>query len=109
VSCCKLVLASVAALSFLLFFKPEPLAAAGLAPGQLLQIPGLRGDRARDEGRLLVLAHFRRATSYYCYPRNYWWFYRPYTTAEQDYARCMPYFHYPAGPSAPGRSDRAVK
>jgi hypothetical protein len=112
VSCCKLVLASVAALSFLLFFKPEPLAAAGLAPNKMVHGPGLRGGLARvrdDEVRLLVPAHFRRATSYYCYPRNYWWFYRPYTTAEQGYARCMPYFHYPAGPSAPGRSDRAVK
>ena len=37
----------------------------------------------------------RRGISYYCYPRNYWWFYRPYTTANDGYARCMPYFHYP--------------
>ena len=29
------------------------------------------------------------------HPRNYWWFYRPYTTANDGYARCMPYFHYP--------------
>jgi hypothetical protein len=39
--------------------------------------------------------HAKRGTSFYCYPRNYWWFYRPYTTAAQGYARCMPYFHYP--------------
>ena len=39
--------------------------------------------------------HAKRGTSYYCYPRNYWWFYRPYTTAGENYARCMPYFHYP--------------
>jgi hypothetical protein len=40
-------------------------------------------------------AHFSKTQSYYCYPRNYWWFYRPYTTAEDGHARCMPYFHYP--------------
>jgi hypothetical protein len=39
--------------------------------------------------------HSPRGISYYCYPRNYWWFYRPYTTAGKGYARCMPYFHYP--------------
>jgi hypothetical protein len=26
------------------------------------------------------------SNSYYCYPRNYWWFYRPYTTAEEGSA-----------------------
>jgi len=41
-----------------------------------------------------VFGHHRRIESY-CYPRNYWWFYRPYTTANEGYARCMPYFHYP--------------
>src|SRR5215510_10331280 len=35
--------------------------------------------------------HHRKIESY-CYPRDYWWFYRPYTTAQQGYARCMPYF-----------------
>ena len=54
------------------------------------------------------LLHFRRATSYYCYPRNYWWFYRPYTTADQGYQRCMPYFHY-SGPAMRGRADRVMK
>src|SRR5262249_47582573 len=39
-------------------------------------------------------AHFRKAQAFYCYPRNYWWFYRPYTTAPLNYPRCMPYFHY---------------
>ena len=41
-----------------------------------------------------VAAHFRKVYSFYCYPKSYWWFYRPYTTAQQNYARCMPYFHY---------------
>jgi hypothetical protein len=43
---------------------------------------------------VLLAAHFRKAYSFYCYPKNYWWFYRPYTTAPENYARCMPYFHY---------------
>jgi hypothetical protein len=47
---------------------------------------------AQDSVRLA--AHFRKAYSFYCYPKNYWWFYRPYTTAPENYARCMPYFHY---------------
>jgi hypothetical protein len=41
-----------------------------------------------------LFGHTRRATESYCYPRNYWWFYRPYTTAAEGDARCMPYFHY---------------
>ncbi len=39
--------------------------------------------------------HARRDTELYCLKRNYWWFYRPYQTAKENYARCMPYFHYP--------------
>lgn len=52
--------------------------------------------RASQGNALLAIpvAHFRRQYSFYCYPRNYWWFYRPYTTAPQNYPRCMPYFHY---------------
>lgn len=38
--------------------------------------------------------HGKRAQSVYCLRRNYWWFYRPYTTAQEDYLRCEPYFHY---------------
>ena len=103
----KLVLAALAALSLLFPFKPEPLAAAGLTPGGMVQGTLLRGA-APDGAPLLVPAHFRRATSYYCYPRNYWWFYRPYTTADQGYQRCMPYFHY-SGPAMHGRADRVMK
>jgi hypothetical protein len=47
---------------------------------------------AQDSVRLV--AHFRKVYSFYCYPKNYWWFYRPYTTAPQNFPRCMPYFHY---------------
>lgn len=48
----------------------------------------------------VVFGHHQHIESY-CYPRNYWWFYRPYTTANEGYARCMPYFHY-----APQAYDR---
>lgn len=46
------------------------------------------------ESSVRLAAHFRKVQSFYCYPRNYWWFYRPYTTAPQNFPRCMPYFHY---------------
>jgi hypothetical protein len=46
------------------------------------------------DGSVRLAAHFRKVQSFYCYPRNYWWFYRPYTTAPQNFPRCMPYFHY---------------
>jgi hypothetical protein len=54
--------------------------------------------------------HRHRAQSAYCYPRTYWWFYRPYTTALDGHARCMPYFHYlePYGRRG-ARPDRYVK
>jgi hypothetical protein len=38
--------------------------------------------------------HGRRAQSVYCLRQNRWWFYRPYTTAPEDWPRCEPYFHY---------------
>ena len=56
-------------------------------------LPGEAGASGSERG-LLAFAHFRKVQSFYCYPRTYWWFYRPYTTAPQNYARCMPYFHY---------------
>jgi len=47
---------------------------------------------AAQEGRRFH--HGKRAQSVYCLRRNYWWFYRPYTTAQEDLPRCEPYFHY---------------
>jgi len=38
--------------------------------------------------------HGKQAQSVYCLRKNYWWFYRPYTTAQEDFPRCEPYFHY---------------
>ncbi len=68
---------------------------------------------ASGAGQGVVLsAHFKKVQSFYCYPKNYWWFYRPYTTAGQGNARCMPYFHYldeGAYLRRGGRPDRAMK
>ncbi len=89
----KLVLSGIAALSFLVVLQPASSGAASLAAmaaahGGFARA-GIRPERATFHG------HSPNSTSYYCYPRNYWWFYRPYTTAQEGYARCMPYFHYP--------------
>ncbi len=71
---------------------------------------GLAAALDTSPTRPLPAAHFRKSQSFYCYPRNYWWFYRPYTTAQQNYARCMPYFHY-LGPTdyQRGRPDRVLR
>ena len=63
---------------------------------------GIRGGAVSADGLtavsnvlIPVIHHRRKAISAYCYPRKYWWFYRPYTTANDGHQRCMPYFHYP--------------
>jgi hypothetical protein len=61
--------------------------AAALAAGAQSEL----GSIARIDQLVL---HRHRTQSFYCYPKNYWWFYRPYTTARAGYARCMPYFRY---------------
>jgi hypothetical protein len=63
------------------------------------------------ETSIRLAAHFRKVQSFYCYPKNYWWFYRPYTTAGQGYARCMPYFHYleELAPPYRGKPNGAMK
>ncbi len=55
--------------------------------------------------------HGKRAQSVYCLRRNYWWFYRPYTTAQENYPRCEPYFHYPeqVGGQGGGYADPGFK
>ena len=90
---CRLGLAVLAALCLLIVFKPEPAEAASAAAFAMARADEAARIGAAQDAQL-VSAHFRKAQSYYCYPRNYWWFYRPYTTAQQGYARCMPYFHY---------------
>jgi hypothetical protein len=103
---CRLGLAVIAALTLLVAAKSEP-ARAGSA-GALV---ALQADTAMRPVLSLPVGafhHSRRVQSYYCYPRNYWWFYRPYTTGQDGHARCMPYFHYP--PSQNGaRSGRYIK
>jgi hypothetical protein len=49
---------------------------------------------AQAEGGLGWFHHGKRVKTAYCLRRNYWWFYRPYTTAPEDFPRCEPYFHY---------------
>ncbi len=101
---CRLSLAVIAILTLLIAMRPDP-ASAGAA---------LAGTRAETfAGAELTIPvgafhHSRRAESFYCYPRNYWWFYRPYTTAEDGHARCMPYFHYPPYEGR-GTPDRYIK
>jgi hypothetical protein len=98
---CRLGLAAVAALGLLIATEP--------APAGALTLPGLQADASVRPALALPAAfhhHGRRTQSFYCYPRNYWWFYRPYTTAYDDHARCMPYFHY-LEPGA--KSGRAIK
>jgi hypothetical protein len=81
-------LALAGALVALASALPQPSSAAGFAASA--------GLHENDAGLIPILhGHSARGMSFYCYPRNYWWFYRPYTTAAEGYARCMPYFHYP--------------
>ena len=88
-----------------LLIEATPASAAGAAlmlPADAIAAGAAAGPR--------ISVHFRRTQSYYCHPRNYWWFYRPYTTVLDGHARCMPYFHYlePYGRRG-GKPDRYVK
>jgi hypothetical protein len=102
---CRLGLAIVAGIIGLLIAAKTG-TAASVPP-----LAAMRADAVVRPGLALPAAfhhHARRTQSFYCYPRNYWWFYRPYTTAYDNHARCMPYFHY-LGPGEDGRSGRYVK
>ena len=98
-------LAIIAAFSLIAIAKSEPAEAASAALAAVGGAPSLSAGAGPIAGPVL---HRHRAQSFYCYPRNYWWFYRPYTTALDDHARCMPYFHY-LGPYGSQKSDRSVK
>jgi hypothetical protein len=87
--CCKLGLAVIAAMCLFARFAPEPAQAA--PPLALGDVTPAAVIHVAQEGPRF---HGRRAQSVYCLPRNYWWFYRPYTTAPENYPRCEPYFHY---------------
>ena len=86
----RLGFAVAATLGLLIVVKPMPASAGGAAALAKMQAGAV-------ETGLLVSVHFHKTQSFYCYPRIYWWFYRPYTTAFDGHARCMPYFHYPDG------------
>jgi hypothetical protein len=105
---CRLGRAVVATLGFLIVVKPEPASAGSALALAMMQAGADVATGTVPMGPRVNVAHFRRSQSYYCYPRNYWWFYRPYTTAFDGHARCMPYFHYPDSYGG-GRSQRYVK
>lgn len=96
----RIGLAAVAALALMVIVEAAPAAAASAAAS------GMRAGAAIGAERIdLPAMHRHRTQSFYCYPKNYWWFYRPYTTGQDGHARCMPYFHY-LGPSR-GRGGKA--
>ena len=104
---CRLGLAVTAALTFLVAATSEP-ARAGSAGA----LAALQADAAMRPTLALPVGafhHSRRVQSYYCYPRNYWWFYRPYTTGQDGHARCMPYFHYPSYENGRAGPRRYIK
>ena len=84
---------------------------SGYAAGAALSAIEAQSAFTQAAGRIVQrVVHRHRVQSFYCYPRTYWWFYRPYTTALDGHARCMPYFHYlePSGRRG-ARPDRYVK
>ena len=96
-------LATIAAFSLFAVANSEPLHAASAALSAIGAKPSFSGGAGPLSEPVF---HRHRVQSFYCYPRNYWWFYRPYTTGLDDHARCMPYFHYLApygGRAKPGR------
>jgi len=105
----RLGLAAVAAVSLVIAIaaKPEPARATGALALATIHA-GLVPTAPAEVAGPLQIAHFRRAQSFYCYPKNYWWFYRPYTTAYDGHARCMPYFHY-LEPGRGAKSERYIK
>jgi len=83
--------------------------ALGLAAVCLLALVPQGPAQAGQEGGMFH--HGKRTQAMYCLQRNYWWFYRPYTTAPEDFPRCEPYFHYlePADARRGGPSARYIK
>ena len=90
---CRLGLAVVAILGLLIVVKPTPASAASALALAMMQAGTDAATGAVPTSPRMNVAHFRRTQSFYCYRRNYWWFYRPYTTDFDGHLRCMPYFH----------------
>jgi hypothetical protein len=100
-------LATIAAFSLFAVANSEPVHAASAALSTAWAEPSLSaGAGPLSEP---VLHHRHRVQSFYCYPRNYWWFYRPYTTGLDGHARCMPYFNYLGPYEGRARPDRYAK
>jgi hypothetical protein len=99
-------LATIAAFSLFAVANSEPAHAAGAALSAVRAGPSL----SAGAGPMLEsVFHNHRVQSFYCYPRNYWWFYRPYTTGLDGHARCMPYFNYLGPYEGRARPDRYAK
>jgi hypothetical protein len=96
----RLGMAFIAVLGFTIVCQPQPSAAA--AASLAVRADALVKGAERIDRPVF---HRHRTQSAYCYPKNLWWFYRPYTTGLDGHARCMPYFHY-LGPGA-GRGPRS--
>ncbi len=92
----------LAALGGLCLLLGVPLTPANAFPLQLTPPETSIVIRAGQEG---AFHHGRRTKEVFCLKQNYWWFYRPYTTAVEDFPRCEPYFHY-LEPAYGARRDR---
>jgi hypothetical protein len=90
---CRLAL-TVLVFGLLLALSSAPVRANGAVA---MAAAGVAPTEARGAIPAGVLHHSKKARSFYCYPRVYWWFYRPYTTGRDGHPRCMPYFHIPGG------------
>jgi hypothetical protein len=102
-SACRLGLAVIAILALAMAAMPNR---AEAAAGQGLASLNAEFAEARTQALPVLFHHSKRVESFYCYPRNYWWFYRPYTTDQDGHARCMPYFKYPTNS---GNGREAIK
>jgi hypothetical protein len=87
----RLGLSVIVASCLIIAVEGKPAKAASAAASAAVVESSLRSGSMRIDEPVL---HRHRTQSFYCYPKTYWWFYRPYTTAPVGYARCMPYFHY---------------
>jgi len=87
----RLRLAAFAAVGL---FAVIPKGPALAMDAQFLALRGMTPSVVVDVAQEVVRLHRKRTKASYCYPKNHWWFYRPYTTGQDDHPRCMPYFHY---------------
>ena len=101
----------LAALAAVCLLSAVPQGPARAMDAQLFALRGVAPSVVLDAAQEGPRFHGKRAQALYCYPKNRWWFYRPYTTAQEDFPRCMPYFHYLEPPSGRrgARADQYVK